>query len=396
MFSFIKRYIFLSVILILSLTACGLPSKATPTSVNYIQTAAAGTVIAQLTQAVTTGMVEPISTVTPQLSTSIPANTAVFFPTATLTPIPTNASIVSSPAATQTVTPCDRVKFLKDITYPDDTEISLGDTFVKTWRLKNTGSCTWNSSYSIVFDKGDAMLPSGSQSSFQLTTGTVAPGQEIDISITLQAPDKTGTYEGFWKLRNGNGVLFGIGEQAEKAFWVKVKAIDKATPTVSAKVQFDFISKGPSAEWHNATVILPWGDPGDDTPGVVDTLDNVKLNDDKSYARILATYPQKITDGVIFGIYPSYTVQDKDHFKTSLGFRAPCGEGNVKFQLKYREGGSEVSLGEWVKSCNDELREIDIDLTSLKGKNIQFILLASANGIFDEDKAVWLAPRIEH
>ena len=34
---------------------------------------------------------------------------------------------------------------------PDNTEIAAGTTFVKTWRLKNNGSCTWTSGYSRVF-----------------------------------------------------------------------------------------------------------------------------------------------------------------------------------------------------------------------------------------------------
>jgi hypothetical protein len=389
------------IILFLALTACGLPTQFTPTPVNFIQTAAAGTVIAQLTAAAPTTGVGAAATATPQAIATEPL--ATFFPataTATLAPLATNTlSPVNTPppANTQAPTiPCDRATFVEDITYPDNTEVAIGSTFVKTWRLKNNGTCTWNSSYVVIFDQGDAMLPSGSASSFQLTTSTVAPGQEIDVSLTFKAPDKAGTYQGYWKLRNGGNILFGIGADASKSFWVKVKAVEKTTPTPSASVQFDLITKGKDASWYNASGSLPWGDSDDDSKGIAVDLENTKLNDGKNQARVLATYPQMTTDGVIYGIYPAYTVQDKDHFRASLGFRGACEKGNAKFQVKYREGATEASLGEWIKSCDEKLLDIDLDLAALKGKSVQFVLLVSANGAWEGDRAVWLAPRVEH
>lgn len=397
----IKCVLCLSALFALVLTACGLPAKATPTPINFIQTAAAGTVIAQLTQAAPTQGTNVVAAATNTTQPTVnPSGDTPIPPTQTSTPLPlpTNTPPPPPPPA-NTATPsipCDRVTFVLDVTYPDDTEVPIGDTFIKTWRIKNNGTCTWNSSYDIVFDQGDAMLPSGSASSFPLTTGTVAPGQEIDVSITFKAPSKTGSYQGFWKLRNGSDVLFGIGPDASKSFWVKIKAVEKLTPTPSASVQFDLIAKGKDATWYNTTGTIAWGDPELDDPGVAVGLENVKLNDGKTHARVLATYPQKITDGAIYGVYPAYTIQDKDHFRASLGFRSSCEKGNVKFQVKYREGGSEVSLGEWIKSCDDKLLDIDLDLTALKGKSVQFILLVASNGAWENDKAVWLAPRVEH
>ena len=389
----------------LSLTACNLPSNATPTPAHAINTAVAQTVIAQLTQD-TTGQATPVAQ-TPVIQ---PSPTSVLVqptnppqaqpsptpirPTATAIVLPTNTPI--PPTATPIPVPCDRAHFEEDVTFPDGNDVPAGSSFIKTWRLKNTGACTWNSSYSLVFQKGESMLPSGSPAAYQLTTGVIAPGQTIDVSVTLKAPDKPGTYQGFWLLRNGAGVLFGIGDNAEKSFWVKVDVIDAATPTPNAAVQFDFIAKGPSAEWHNASSILPWGDPNDDTPGVAVSVENVKLNNDKTYAKVLATYPQRVNDGQVWGIFPGYTVQDKDRFRTLLGFRSSCGEANVKFQLKYRDGNNEVIVGEWLKSCDNKALDIDLDLSSLKGKTLQFILLVSTNGSPNDDRAIWVAPRIEH
>ena len=69
-------------------------------------------------------------------------------------------------------------------------------------------------------------------------------------------------------------------------------------------LSYDFIAKGPNATWRNATTNLPWGDPDDDTPGVAVNVANVKMEDGKTYSSLLATYPQKITDGMVLGLLP--------------------------------------------------------------------------------------------
>jgi hypothetical protein len=108
---------------------------------------------------------------------------------------------------------------VSDVTIPDGAEIDPGDSFTKTWRLRNNGSCTWTSSYSLIFDHGDSM---GGPASQQLTSGVVEPGQSVDVSVDLTAPNTPGTYKGFWMLRNGSGVVFGIGAAANIAFWVQI------------------------------------------------------------------------------------------------------------------------------------------------------------------------------
>ncbi|RPI22388.1 MAG: hypothetical protein EHM70_23860 [Chloroflexota bacterium] len=123
-------------------------------------------------------------------------------------------------------------------------------------------------------------------------------------------------------------------------------------------------------------------------------IDNVKLNDGKTYSRVLATYPQRVNDGVITGLYSSYVIQNGDHFKASVGFQANCGNGKVKFQLNYIENGTAISLREWNKSCDNNLLVIDVDLSSLNGKTVSFMLAVVADGAMDDDRAVWVDPRI--
>ncbi len=112
----------------------------------------------------------------------------------------------------------DDILFTSDITIPDDTIIAAGETFTKTWELLNNGTCTWGAGYSLVFTAGDQM---GSPDIRPLGQ-TVGPGETIELSITLTAPTEPGNYRGEWKLRNANGVLFGIGVEADDPFWVQI------------------------------------------------------------------------------------------------------------------------------------------------------------------------------
>jgi hypothetical protein len=137
--------------------------------------------------------------------------------TPTLTPTST-----ATPTQTPIPTPCDAAQYVSDVTYPDDSDVTVNAEFVKTWRLRNVGTCTWTSGYQVVFDHGDRM---SAPDSVMLTSGTVPPGSTMDVSVTLKAPADAGTYQGFFKLRNPSGVLFGVGADGNTAFWVKIEAV---------------------------------------------------------------------------------------------------------------------------------------------------------------------------
>jgi len=151
-------------------------------------------------------------------------------PTATLTLTPTES--VPAPESAQPPPPTeegcvDRASFVSDVTIPDNTRLSPGQSFVKTWRLQNSGSCTWSTDYVLVFVDGHRM---GGPPSVPLR-GTVAPGSTVDLSITLTAPAGDGAYEGKWQLRNTNGDLFGTGETAKgDSFWVRIAVSSPPPP----------------------------------------------------------------------------------------------------------------------------------------------------------------------
>ena len=172
------------------------PAQPTPDSFATLQVVVSQTISAMTQNA-------PTQTAIPATATPIPA---------TSTPLPT-ATAVSY---------CDWVSFVKDMTVSDGTKFMPGETFTKTWRLKNRGTCTWTADYMLVFTSGE---PMGGTTAIRLPSN-VAPGQAVDVSVTLTAPAKRGHYIGYWMLRNPSGVLFGYGDRANQAFYVDINVDD--------------------------------------------------------------------------------------------------------------------------------------------------------------------------
>ena len=190
------KKVFSLIVLASLLYGCGssVPVQATP-DVNAIHTAAAETVIAEFTQ--TAQAVPPTSATTAtEAFTVTPYETLP--PTATT--IPTNDPFVATP----TEITCDDSKWVVDVTYPDGTEVTPGQDFVKTWKIRNTGSCTWDTGYSVIFAYGEKM--SGVS---EPLTSAVAPNEEVEISVRFKAPNNTGQYSSVWRMANAGNSPFG-------------------------------------------------------------------------------------------------------------------------------------------------------------------------------------------
>jgi len=111
----------------------------------------------------------------------------------------------------------DDSEFVTDVTVADGTPFAPGTVFRKTWRLRNSGTCTWDASYRLAFLSGDRMsgprsAPLGDQDLRPDTLGlfpVVQPGEEIDLSVMLIAPAAAGTHRGQWQLFAPDGTPFG-------------------------------------------------------------------------------------------------------------------------------------------------------------------------------------------
>ena len=243
-------------------------STATPNLTQVYQTIAS-MLVTQQTSTTTT----PAQTVTP--------SPAVKLTQAPSTPLPSPVKTNTPAGITQATPPqvlCDQAAAGNpiDITIPDDSLIAPGQSFIKTWKLVNSGSCTWTTSYSARFFYGDRM---GAPETVPLQE-TVLPSQSVEISIEMVAPLVTGTYQGNWKLSNPNGGLFGIGPNGDSPFWVRIivsqNPTNSTTPGVTATLGTT-VSPSPTT-----TTMPPVQASGELSPVPGDSmdLDTLTLNSD--------------------------------------------------------------------------------------------------------------------
>jgi hypothetical protein len=102
---------------------------------------------------------------------------------------------------------CNRGLFVADVTIPDGTVLAPGASFTKTWRITNVGTCTWTTSYDLVYVFGNLL---GASPTVALPS-SVAPGQTADFSVNMVAPTAAGHYRSYWRFQDGSGIQFGVG-----------------------------------------------------------------------------------------------------------------------------------------------------------------------------------------
>lgn len=183
----------------LLLSACGATAATEiPTlTVNpdQIRTEAVGTFSADLTATAFAAPTNtPAVTPTPLVSLTPPVTStggAPFGSTAPVGGVPATAS-------------CYGLSFVSDVSIPDNTPVNAGQSFTKTWKVKNAGSCAWDAGFKFAFTGGDAM-----GGTTYTVPSSVAAGAVTDISVAMTAPNKSGTVRGNWRMSTASGQFFG-------------------------------------------------------------------------------------------------------------------------------------------------------------------------------------------
>ena len=316
-----------------------------------------------------------------------------------ITPVPTTP-MPTTPAPTSG---CDKAQFVSDVTVPDNELHAPGDSFKKTWRLKNVGTCSWTTSYQLVFRDGEQMGAPAS-AAFPIS---VAPGDTVNLTLQMVAPNAGGLYRGNWLLKNASGQTFGIGSGANNPFWVQIKVSGPTatpsvtptgpTPTQPADTAFDFVSQMCNAKWESAAGVLPCPGIDNDVKGFALRVDNPKLETGANDSRPgLLTNPQAVTNGYIKGTYPALRVQNGDHLKSIVNCQYGATSCYVTFRIDYLVGADTTVNHLWTFGEKHEGKyfEYDRDLSFLAGKDVQFILIVTAGTATSGQRALWVAPRI--
>lgn len=348
---------------------------------------------------------EPTSTVTmipqDQLNTSVAATvavletrlaglerTATFVPTTTTTLPPTPTFATQMPV-NQTAQPknsglgcLDVMSFAGDITIPDNVTIPPGTVFRKTWAVKNAGYCKWDKNYSVVFSGGDQL--GGAATAPLMQDGFVLPGQIALVTVELVSPDVTGerVYNGFWKLRNPDGAVFGLGDDGKRSLFVSIRSANR----------FEFVENMCSAVWSNNDGLMycPSGDK--DPNGYFKQEKSPGLENGLSGGYSLVMVPPKRDNGVIRAKFAPIKVPGGSYIHGLVG----CGYGEENCIFKATiyasvPGNEDQVLATWTETYDGLNSEIDIPLNrfGLVGQPVRFTFEVETNGGSQGDIAVW-------
>ena len=281
---------------------------------------------------------------------------------------------------------CDSAQFVSDLTIPDGSSFAPGAAFTKTWRLLNNGACTWGTSYRLVWTGGDALGPTASVN----LPVSVPPGQMLDISVNLVAPNSAGHYKSLWKLSNMAGVQFGIGSSANDPFWADINVINNSA------VVFDFVANAPYAQWKSGAGLLPYPGTSGDSRGYSFQVSNPHLEDDSFAAEPgLLTVPQNKYNGYIQATYPEFQVQSGDRLQTLVNCEFGATSCYVTFRIDtLLPNGIQKTFWTWNEAADRRFYRANLDLTPLAGQKVRFVFMLLSSGFASGDRAIWGSPRI--
>jgi len=290
------------------------------------------------------------------------------------------------PSQVSAMTICYQAQFIADVTVPDGTSFQPNTAFKKTWRLKNIGTCTWNN-VTMVFDTGTQM---GTTAAVSVTNG-IAPGQTVDVSVDMTSPNSAGRYIGFWKFKNDQGALFGIGVQANKSWWVEINVVGTST----TNVVYDFTAKANEATWSSGAGGLTFPGTDGDAKGFALKKDKPKFESGVELAQAGMLFaPQNITNGFIQGRYTAFKVESGDRFQTRVGCEFGATSCYVAYRLDYEVGNTVRTFWTFRERHEGLTYDANIDLSPLAGQEVKFVLYISSYGSPVGDRSLWGNPVI--
>lgn len=136
----------------------------------------------------------------------VPTATHTALPTATVLTLsaPTSVSPTALPSAiANPLVECNDLKVISSYTIPEG-PFQPGQAFMQSWQVENSGTCSWDSSYQLLFVSGENL--GGSPHTLNKT---IPPGKLTTFSLDLYAPDQNGTYTSAWRFSAAERTPFG-------------------------------------------------------------------------------------------------------------------------------------------------------------------------------------------
>ena len=137
------------------------------------------------------------------------------------------ATSTSAPPHPTNLPDCtNSASFVTDVTTPDNSEVAGDSSFVKIWRVSNTGTCIWAEDYTVTYYSGERMSSPAS-----VNLPLTYPGQTADISMELKAPNTVGVHKSYFVIKNGAGLIMKVNSDSRLWVIIDVKTAAAVTAT---------------------------------------------------------------------------------------------------------------------------------------------------------------------
>ena len=278
--------------------------------------------------------------------------------------------------------------YVYDITIPDGMTITPNTVFTKTWYVTNTGTCTWNSNYKLVYHSGDQV---GKSKSFPLVkTGyAIKPGESTTVSAELVAPyinpsESARDYETYWAIQSDKGEEFG-GGAAKNVYLSSKFHLDH---------QFSPIQNFGSLVCSDQEGYIPCGvmDNGEGRGSVY--YDETPMNESRrsqGAPGIVAVPSSGSNGGIVRFEFGPLRFSRGSTFYTNFSCRPDSPTCDVQVRLYVREPGYEEQLvqetREWYDGFMGEWKLI-LDDIGVFDQDFYYILEVETNGGSDKDDRI--------
>jgi cell division septation protein DedD len=249
----------------------------------------------------------------------------------------------------------------------------------------------------------------------------VDPGQTIDISIDLIAPAARGTYKGNWSFEDNAGQKFGLGSSASGPIWVQVKVVLAPTNTPTPLLEitqtseptlestlvipfkapametltYDLVSEICSAQWLSNNVQQPCPGSSSEAQNAISLVTLPSLEDGSTLINPAIRISPGNPNGPMQGIYPEYLVQPGDHFRAIASCEANSISCSALLRVSYQDASNAIvdlwAVGEFY---DQKYTQIDIDLGTLAGQKVKFILDATPLNTDPGNHVLWASPGV--
>ena len=291
----------------------------------------------------------------------------------------------SETPALPTIPNCRQAELVSETITPGS-QYQAGEKFDKTWVIRNTSPCEWSYSYSLVYYDGIGMGASASRvfTENMPSYAVIHPGETATLTLNLRAPFAPGRQVGYWKLRDPYGRLFMPSNSDQESLSVDIIVVGTVYSFADNLCQAGWVLDGQPME-------CPLSGGDESFLLSIDNFPHFETGGVENEPAIRVMLPEK-EGSTLTATFPGILISKGDHLHviTSCVYDTP--QCDLTFEISYISDNGSGVLGEWHEVYDNQIQTVDLQLSDMADKNIQFVFSVHSNGSIAINRGYWFFP----